>query len=133
MTTAVRHRQISDMFLDHAVEEYNKRDMLQASEKAWGALAHHVKSVAKERGWPNNSHQQIRQITYALTRLTDDPEQSRRMFSTLEALHTNFYEERYPEDYVWGGIADARALIDALKSAEPRFPDRLPAAPRQRS
>ena len=41
----------------------------------------------------------------ALTRLTDDPEQSRRMFSTLEA------EERYPEDYVWGGISDARALI----------------------
>ena len=31
-------REISDMFLDHAVEEYNKRDMLQASEKAWGAL-----------------------------------------------------------------------------------------------
>ena len=50
MATTIRHEEISGRFLHHADEEFEKGDMLQASEKAWGAVAHYVKSVAKARG-----------------------------------------------------------------------------------
>ena len=51
MATATRHQEISDRFLDHAEREFEKGDLLQASEKGWGAVVHYVKSVTKEQGW----------------------------------------------------------------------------------
>ena len=56
MATTERHEAIRAVFLDHAEEEFEKDDMLQASEKAWGAVAHYVKSVAKANGWSDGSH-----------------------------------------------------------------------------
>ena len=50
MATAEQHTEISDEFLERAQEELRMGDLLQASEKAWGAVAHCVKSVASEVG-----------------------------------------------------------------------------------
>ena len=47
--------------------------MLQASEKAWGAVAHYVKSVARANGWPNRSHRHIAENAGRLLDLTPDP------------------------------------------------------------
>ena len=47
VVTAEQHREISAQFLDHAEDEFRKGDLLQASEKAWGAVSHHVNSVAR--------------------------------------------------------------------------------------
>ena len=43
MTTSVEHVRISDRFLGQAQSEFERGDLLQASEKAWGAVAHYVK------------------------------------------------------------------------------------------
>ena len=59
MATTTRHEEISYRFLKHANEEFEKGDMLQASEKAWGAVAHYVKPVAKANGWSDGSHRDI--------------------------------------------------------------------------
>ena len=48
MATAARHRQICEMFLAHAQEQLDRGDFLQASEKAWGAVAHRVEALAKQ-------------------------------------------------------------------------------------
>ena len=61
MATTTRHGEFSARLLDHADEEFEKGDMIQASEKAWGAVAHYVKSVAKARGWPDGSHRDMGQ------------------------------------------------------------------------
>ena len=133
MATAARHLEISETFLEHAEEEFNKGDLLQASEKAWGAFTHYVKSIAKERGWPNRSHRDVRDNAAILMRYTNDPGQSRGMFLAIDALHTNFYEEFYEEETVWRGIEYAEALIDALKAAEPTFPRERPPLNRGRA
>lgn len=132
LATAARHQEISETFLEHAEEEFNKGDLLQASEKAWGAFAHYVKSIARERGWPNKSHQDVRDNAAILMRYTSDPGQSRGMFLAIDALHTNFYEEYYEEETVWRGIEYAEALINALRSAEPDFPRERPQVKRGR-
>ena len=56
MATAEQHQEISTQFLTHAEDELRKGDLLQASEKAWGAVSHYVNSVARQRGWPLGSH-----------------------------------------------------------------------------
>lgn len=126
MATAKRHREISETFLEHAEEEFNKGDMLQASEKAWGAVAHYVKSIARQRDWRNRSHDDIKEIAQALIPYTADPPTGFRIFGLLNSLHVNFYEEHHPPRVVKRGIEDARILIDALKRAEHTFPKRRP-------
>lgn len=118
MTTTARHQDISRTFLEHAEIEFEKGDLLQASEKAWGAVAHYVKSIAKENGWQDGSHRDIAENARTLIRLTADPDGYGRMFQAMNALHVNFYEEHLHEDDVKRSIADARALIAAMKTAE---------------
>ena len=121
MATTTRHEEISDRFLDHAAEEFEKGDMLQASEKAWGAVAHYVKSGAKARGWPDGSHWDIARNARRLLDLTPDPDGNREKFSHINVLHINFYEEVLDPKDVKLGIKDARVLIDAMREAESRL------------
>ena len=118
MATTARHEEISIRFLDHAEEEFEKGDMLQASEKAWGAVAHYVKSVAKANGWSDGSHRDIAVNARRLLDLTPDPEGNRKRFALINMLHVNFYEEDLDPKDVEVGIRDARLLIDAMREAE---------------
>ncbi len=118
MATTERHEAIRAVFLDHAEEEFEKDDMLQASEKAWGAVAHYVKSVAKANGWSDGSHRDIAVNARRLLDLTPDPEGNRKRFALINMLHVNFYEEDLDPKDVEVGIRDARLLIDAMREAE---------------
>ena len=117
MVTAEQHRKISAQFLDHAEDEFRKGDLLQASEKAWGAVSHYVNFVARQRGWPVGSHRHL--IENANELIKGDPanaEYRRRLVRSVEALHANFYHGFLDEDSVRDGIEDARNLITALES-----------------
>ena len=127
MTTAVQnHRSVSDTFLDHAQVEFDKGDLLQASEKAWGALAHYVKAIAKGREWHNETHADLMRIAGGLVDVTKDSKSQRERLLAVRSLHSNFYEDEFDSDEVQGGIDAARKLLNALKEAEPNFPVRQP-------
>ena len=116
MVTAQQHREISAQFLDHAEDEFRKGDLLQASEKAWGAVSHYVNSIARQRNWPLGSHGRL--IQNANTLISRDPataEHRRRLLRSVEALHANFYNAFLDEDSVREGIQDARELIRSLE------------------
>ena len=121
MATTARHEEISDRFLDQADEEFERGDLLQASEKAWSAVAHHVKSVAKARGWPDGSHRDVADNARRLLDLTPDPDGNRVNFSHINRLHVNFYEEDLDPKDVELGVRLARTLIDAMREAETRM------------
>ena len=121
MTTPERHQEISDRFLADAEFEFERGDLLQASEKAWGAVVHYLKSVAQQQGWEHGSHYHIRQNASRLLRLVDDHNTNRDKLSLIERLHINFYEENFPEEEIRHGMNNARALIAAFKEAEPRL------------
>ena len=123
---ALNHRAVSDRFLGHAQEELDKGDLLQASEKAWGALAHYVKAIAEERGWENDSHADVMRTAQGLVKATDAPRRQGRRLRSARLLHVNFYEDELDTDQVQDGIDDTRELLAALKEAEHRFPTRQP-------
>lgn len=50
------HAVHSDRLIRHAWEQLEQGDRLQASEKAWGAVAHALKDIAARRGWRNRTH-----------------------------------------------------------------------------
>ena len=116
MVTAEQHREISAQFLDHAEDEFRKGQLLQASEKAWGAVSHYVNYIARQRGWPLGSHRRL--IDNANNLISRDPanaEHRRRLLRSVEALHANFYNAFLDEESVREGVQDARELIRALE------------------
>ena len=117
MATIARHQEISKRFLEQAEEELEKGDLLQASEKAWGAFAHFVESVAKTQGWQSRSHRNININAKRLIDQTSDPSGNMGKLTTMNSLHANFYEDFYSEDVVRFGIRATRELLADLDEA----------------
>ncbi len=110
------HIETTERFLRHAEEEFEAGDMPQASEKAWGAVAHYLKSVAKFRGWRNSSHSDLAHIALDLAQETDNPARAEELYVSMEGMHTNFYEDRLPDGLVARGIDNAAELISMLEN-----------------
>ena len=108
MTTRVDyHTETATEFLAKAHTYLTEGDLLQASEKGWGATAHMVKAVAEDRGWRHASHRDLYGAIGRLAEETSD-EQLRILFRSASALHQNFYE----------GRMDADTVADNLKNVE---------------
>ena len=122
MATIARHQEISKRFLEQAEEELQKGDLLQASEKAWGAFAHFVESTANEHGWPSGSQRSININAETLINQTSDPKENSARLAAMNALYANFYEDFYPEELVAHSIKAARELLADLEEAASRLP-----------
>ena len=84
------HVQTAREFLADADGEFAAGDVLQASEKMWGAATHAVIAVAQRRGWLYGGHREMRVAVERLAREHDDPTINAG-FSVAEKLHANFY------------------------------------------
>ena len=126
-----KYTEISQRLIQQAEEELQKGDPLQASEKAWGAVAHAVKSIAEQRGWRHNSHEFLYAISGQIADESGRPDM-RAMFRSANAMHTNYYENWMAADEVQSGIDHARAYIrelEAVQAAPP--PTFVPQTPEQ--
>ena len=105
--TTARH------LLQQAEDEFAKGDMLQASEKGWGAAA--VKAAAILRGLEHRSHQALR---FAARDIAAESGETRigGMFRTAESLHVNYYEAWMPPDEVRECLDAAAELVDILEN-----------------
>ena len=84
-------------------------------------MAHYVKFVAHEEGWPDGTHGDIARNARKLIVLTDDPNTNRVIFQAMNALHVNFYEDDLDEDDVRISVQNAGTLIAEMKMAKHRL------------
>ena len=110
-----RHLEISDLLMGYSVAEFETGRLFLASEMAWGALAHYLKSVAKYRGWRNETHQDLRDIALDLSYETEDPETIMLLYRTAGDLHSNFYEDLLSHSHVSDGMREVEELIRRLE------------------
>ena len=118
MVTTQEHITITQSMLDYAVECLQSDDLIQASEKGWGAAAHYLKAVAKQRGWTNRSHRDFFTIKNRLAAETDNPHRVSELFGVIRGLHQNFYEPLYSQDDVRVAINSAREFVEMLERAD---------------
>ena len=90
-------------------------DLLQTSEKGWGAAALRVKSVAELRGWYHYSHGSLSEVINRLVEETGDQEY-RRLFKLAGALHSNFYEGRMRRRQVSYCLSRVAELLRKLEN-----------------
>ena len=105
-------------FLAKARAYLAEDDLLQASEKGWGAAAQMVKAAAEARGWRHSSQRDLYRAIDRLAAEADDP-QILRLFNSAGALHMNFYEGWMPRAMVESSLSqveDFVAKLDALET-----------------
>ena len=102
-------------FLGQAVAEFARGDLLQASEKGWGAAAESVKAAATLRGIPHRNHRELRQAADDLAEETGNDRIS-ELFTLAEGLHANFYEAWMRPNVVRIHMNGIRELVEILES-----------------
>ena len=98
----------------HADDQFETGDFLQASEKAWGAVAHFLKAHAEGRGMPHTGHYHLRQVANHLVRETGI-DRVGELFAICESLHANYYQAWMSEDELERRLANTKELIALLQ------------------
>ncbi len=104
--------------MEHAERELAEGDRLQASEKAWGAVAHRLKAIASRRGWKYDTHQQVYGIVERLANETREPQLLRDLFYVANGLHKNYYVDSVPLKDLEHQLSRVRALLNMLNRIE---------------
>ena len=105
--TSEAHLRQALVFLEESRRELESGDILQGSEKLWGAACHADMAVALQRGWPHGQHRAMVNAAERLARKNDEPLLAAD-FSVAEKFHANSYHD-FMEDYV---IAEDRVKVE---------------------
>ncbi len=106
--------ELAGKYLAEAGAMLGKGDYVQASEKLWGAVAETVKALAASEGRLPRTHRHLWEYLDELASRLGEPE-LRRLFSSANTLHQNFYENMLPPETVKQFASDCRKLISRLK------------------
>ena len=112
-TNADTYRDAGHRLLEQARVELEAGDLVQASEKAWGAAAQMVKAAAQAHGWPHGSH---RDLFVAVRDLTNEHSDTdiHDLFAYANYLHTNFYEAAFDAAVVERYLGRVREFVAKL-------------------
>ena len=111
----VEHYQaLSDKYLEEAKELLSKGDLIQASEKFWGATASAIKMVGAKRGLKLKKHGSLWSLVDTLAKESRDRD-ILRFFGEANTLHRNFYENEMTETAVETLAEDIEKLIERLR------------------
>ena len=92
--TVEEHIQTALTFLEQSDQEFGIGDILQGSEKLWGAVAHATIAIGKLRGRPTGSHRNMGRTADLLSQ-----ERSDKSFAAQFALAGVFHRSFYGHDY----------------------------------
>ncbi len=107
-----------------AEAEFERGDLLQASEKGWGGAARTLEAMAVLRGLPHNAHYDLRNVAQTLVEETGN-RRIGELFKVGEALHANYYEAWMREGEVSDSLDNMKELI-AILEALPAPPAPVP-------
>ena len=113
-TRADYHSDTAQAFLAKARAYLEEGDLLQASEKGWGAAAQTVKAAAEQRGWRHQSHGDLFEIVERLSDEAND-EEILGLFHVANSLHQNFYEAWQTVKLVDAGLAGIEDFVRRLE------------------
>ncbi|MDT7903421.1 MAG: PaREP1 family protein [Caldivirga sp.] len=99
-----------------ALDYLNRGDLIQASEKAWGACASVVKAYAEGKGMEHYRH---RQLEEAMSRLISERGGDKELISgwgTCLRLHSNFYEGFMTRQDLEASLELVRGFLNRMRS-----------------
>ncbi len=116
-----KYAEMSRDYMSRADDYLRRGDLVQASEKSWGAAACALKSIAERRGWQHKSHSLLFDIS---NQVADELSRTdlHDMFSAAKSMHQNFYENWEPEEGVEYAVGRIKAYLSELEAVSPLLP-----------
>ena len=108
------HAQISAVFLLRSRVYLSNGELLQASEKGWGAAAHAAKLYAAARQLSYNSHSDFHDIATEL-RMETRNEQIRMWERSANELHSNFYNDNLEAPQITAHLDDVTNFVNLIR------------------
>jgi hypothetical protein len=108
------HLKLYEKYMQEAEEFLEKKDYVQASEKAWGAASQMVKALAAKEGRELRSHAALWDYVDELAEKLKDVE-LRHLWRTANVLHQNFCENCMPPREVELSVKDVKAFLEKLR------------------
>ena len=121
-TQAQKHTRIARRFIESAARYLAEGDLIQASEKLWGATAHAIKVYCISRGWRHEKYARLRDAMQRLTEETGDSYWLKG-FRVAYQNHLNFYNDDLPAPTIDDSLAIVRLLVDDLLLPAGASPD----------
>ena len=114
LSYADRYAAISARLLREAQAELDAGDLLQASEKAWGAAAHAVKSVAEKWGWYHQGHYRLNAAVEFIAHHRG-MEYLVNLYWAPNVMHFNYYEHELAGDTLQTAINSTKAFVEEME------------------
>ncbi len=112
-----RHEEISRHLLQQAQDELDKGDILQASDKVWGAVTEAIKAYAQERGWNCNTENYIRDAARCIA-VVQGRGELRTLYGYLEAVNNRLSEQTEESDELANWLNSAGFYIRELAALQ---------------
>ncbi|MEW6481797.1 MAG: PaREP1 family protein [bacterium] len=109
-----RYIEQANKYIKEGEKELKEDNLLQASEKYWGAAAQMVKAWAESLEMRHNGHAWLFEGVSKLSLQTNDP-LIKKQFLMAGMLHTNFYEGWLTKDEVETAASEIKAFCDKIK------------------
>lgn len=116
------HVQTAREFMERSDRYFAEGDVLQGSEKAWGAAAHAVMALAQQRGWDLGSH---RAMIRAVNRISQEQNDRalRLEFNVAEQFHANYYHGFMEEFQIENNRPTVREFVGRILELIDEMPE----------
>ncbi len=109
------YEKLFNKYLKEAEELYSKGDLVQASEKYWGAICALLNIIGELKNLPHYKHIHYAEIIGHVFEETNDKEIP-RLFASTERLHANYYHNFLSKREFEIHREDVLKLIEKLKN-----------------
>ena len=116
-----KYAAMSRDFMARAENYLRQGDLVQASEKSWGAAACALKAIAEQRGWQHQSHSLLFDISGQVAEELGRPG-LRDLFAVAKSMHQNFYENWEPAGEVEYAVGRIKEYLAELEAVSPQLP-----------
>lgn len=113
-----KRTRLARKLLENAEQEIAAGDLVQGSEKLWGATSQALKAYSASHGLPYGRYAQRRQAVFDLATRQNDPA-VRLAFFTAQAYHANFYNDWMEQEDRDSYLPDIQHVVETILKAKP--------------
>ncbi len=112
-----KHTRLALQLLDDAKREIADGDLVQGSEKLWGATSQALKAYCASHRMPHGKYAQRRHAVFQLADQLENPF-VRATFGVAQSCHSNFYNDWMEQEDLDGYLPDIESLVNIILSAK---------------
>ena len=115
-STSEKHTRLAHQLLGDAKREIAAGDLVQGSEKLWGATSQALKAYCASRGLPHSKYAHRRHALFEMANQLNNPF-IRAAFGVAESCHANFYNDWMEQEHLDSYVPDIEELVSIILRA----------------